>query len=308
MIMKTSDRLVVKKTGADGFTLLELAVVIATVAVLAALLLPALAGTRPNTQAFQCLENQRQLILAWQMYAQDNSDLLPPNDFPYNIVAVRDGTVKNWVFGSEAVSVDAVSTAILVNPQLSLLALYNTNPATYKCPADVSLTQGRFARTRSVSMNECVGTRWYSAGMGGGTKAYAGAYVGEAVGGGWSDAPTYKDPDNNYRRFGKTSSFTSPGPCDTWVIMDENPYTINDPLMAIAMTQYIVDWPASYHNGGAGIAFADGHAETHKWVDCFASPIPPGVDPNSPNPTGPTQVTGDSKDLDWIQPRTTAHK
>jgi prepilin-type processing-associated H-X9-DG protein len=160
-------------------------------------------------------------------------------------------------------------------------------------------------------MNECVGTRWYSAGMGGGTKAYAGAYVGEAVGGGWSDAPTYKDPDNNYRRFGKTSSFTAPGPSDTWVIMDENPYTINDPLMAIAMTQYIVDWPATYHNGGAGIAFADGHAETHKWVDELAQPIPPGVNPNNPNPMGPLSpgpVTFDSKDLDWIQLRTTAHK
>ena len=75
MIMKTSNRLVIEKTGAGGFTLVELAVVIATVAVLAALLLPALAGTRPNAQAFQCLENQRQLILAWQMYAQDNSDI-----------------------------------------------------------------------------------------------------------------------------------------------------------------------------------------------------------------------------------------
>ena len=106
MIMKTSDRLVVKKTGADGFTLIELAVVIATVAVLAALLLPALAGTKPNTQAFQCLENHRQLILGWQMYAQDNSDILPPNDYPYMTAPPRDGTEKNWVFGSEAVTLD----------------------------------------------------------------------------------------------------------------------------------------------------------------------------------------------------------
>ena len=70
MIMKTADRLVLEKNADVGFTLIELFVVIATVAVLAALLLPALAGTRPNTQSFQCLENQRQLILAWQMYAQ----------------------------------------------------------------------------------------------------------------------------------------------------------------------------------------------------------------------------------------------
>jgi len=79
-----------------GFTLIELCVVLATVAVLAAVLLPALADTKPNTQAFQCLNNQRQIMLAWQMYAVDNSDLLPPNDFysggpaPFKPGLVRD--------------------------------------------------------------------------------------------------------------------------------------------------------------------------------------------------------------------------
>jgi prepilin-type processing-associated H-X9-DG protein/prepilin-type N-terminal cleavage/methylation domain-containing protein len=310
MIMKTSDRLMIEKTGADGFTLIELAVVIATVAVLAALLLPALAGTRPNTQAFQCLENQRQLILAWQMYAQDNSDILPPNDYPYNQAGTQDGTLKTWVFGSMAVSADAFFATELVNPKLSSLASYNTNPAVYKCPADTSLKLGH-SRVRSVSMNECVGTRWYTAGLGGGTRVYAGAVCGEEVGGAWSDAPNYKDPDNNYRRFGKISSFTAPGPSSTWVIMDENPYTINDPLMAVPMTTWTVDWPACYHNGSASISFADGHAELHKWVDCFASPVPPGVDPNNPNQFTISAIdeTGNPhKDLDWIQPRTTAHE
>ena len=68
-------------TSRAGFTLIELFIVLATMAVLAAVLLPALAGTKPNTQAFQCLNNQRQIMLAWQMYAADNGDLLPPNDF-----------------------------------------------------------------------------------------------------------------------------------------------------------------------------------------------------------------------------------
>jgi prepilin-type processing-associated H-X9-DG protein len=92
--------------------------------------------------------------------------------------------------------------------------------------------------------------------------------------------------------------------------MDENPYTINDPLMAIPMVQLIVDWPANYHGGSAGISFADGHSEMHKWVDCFSRPIPPGVDPNNPNPftVGAITVTGPSTDLEWIQPRTTAHQ
>jgi prepilin-type processing-associated H-X9-DG protein len=90
--------------------------------------------------------------------------------------------------------------------------------------------------------------------------------------------------------------------------MDENPYTINDPLLAIAMTPYIVDWPASYHNGGAGIAFADGHAEMHKWVDVFSPAVPPGVNPNNPNQftTSAQPDPPNSQDLAWIQPRTSA--
>jgi prepilin-type processing-associated H-X9-DG protein len=93
--------------------------------------------------------------------------------------------------------------------------------------------------------------------------------------------------------------------------MDENPYTINDPLMAIPMTTWVVDWPANYHGGSAGISFADGHAALHKWMDCFAPPIPQGVDPNNPNQyttTAIDETTKPHQDLDWIQPLTTARQ
>jgi prepilin-type processing-associated H-X9-DG protein len=297
MIMKTSNRLVIEKTGAGGFTLLELAVVIATIAVLVALLLPALAGTRPNSQAFQCLENQRQLILAWQMYAQDNNDILPPNDYPWKTQMARDGTVKNWVFGSMVVPLDMISTAVLVNPQLSSLALYNTNPAAYKCPADIAVTSGHM-RARSVSMNCAVGTRWYSAG--------AGKPRGSPVGGGWLSG-SYSDPDPNYRTYGKITQMTRPGPSMTWVIIDENPDTINDPLMAVNMVPggNLVDFPAKSHNGGAGIVFADGHTEMHKWVDDFAQALPPGAVTGQGVVLKPVPP---SHDLAWIQPRTSAPK
>jgi len=258
------------------------------------LLLPALAGTRPNTQAFQCLENQRQLILAWQMYAQDNGDLLPPNDYPYMIQAPRDGTEKNWVFGSMLVPLDMINTSILVNPQLSLLALYNTNPAAYKCPADIFLSQGH-SRARSVSMNCAVGTRWYTAG--------AGKPPGSPVGGAWLSG-SYSDPDPNYRTYGKITQMTKPGPSMTWVIMDENPDTINDPCLVIAMTQTLIDFPAKYHNGGAGMSFADGHTEMHRWVDAFAQNPPAG----SGGPVAGLPASANSQDLAWIQPRTSAPK
>jgi prepilin-type processing-associated H-X9-DG protein len=263
---------------------------------LVALLLPALAGTRPNAQAFQCLENQRQLILAWQMYAQDNNDILPPNDYPYAIAAPRDGTVKNWVFGSMAVNIDSINTAILMNPALSLLALYITNPAAYKCPSDISLNQGKI-RARSVSMNCAVGTRWYTAG--------AGKPRGSPVGGGWLSG-FYADPDPNYRTYGKITQMTRPGPSMTWVIMDENPDTINDPLMNIAMTPFLVDFPAKSHNGGAGMSFVDGHTEMHRWVDDFAQTFPTGGP--VPGQGGTIRPVPPSHDLAWIQPRTSALK
>jgi len=301
MIMKTADVQVIGKTGADGFTLVELVVVIATVAVLAALLLPALAGTRPNTRAFQCLGNQRQLILAWQMYTQDNGEILPPNDYPFTTAVARDGTVMNWAFGSMAVNIDSIDASVLVNQKLSSLALYNTNSAVYRCPADTSLSQGH-PRVRSVSMNGAVGTRWYSAGVGTGTSSPPpGVKPGDAVGGGWLTR-IYQDPNPVYRTFGKTSSLTIPGPSMTWVIMDENPLTINDACLTICMQPYLVDYPANYHNGAAGISFADGHAEMHKWVDVFTGvPSGGGAVP---------QVSSDSQsqDLAWIQPRTSALK
>jgi prepilin-type processing-associated H-X9-DG protein len=302
MIMKTSDKLVIGKTGAGGFTLVELVVVIATLAVLVAVLLPALAGTRPNAQAFQCLENQRQLILAWQMYAQDNNDILPPNDFPWKTQMARTGTAKNWVFGSMLVPLDMINTSLLVDKKLSSLALYNTNPATYKCPADITRTSQGYARARSVSMNCAVGTRWYSAGLGSPGGPHTGQ-PGDPVGGAWLSG-FYADPDPNYRTYGKITQMTKPGPSMTWVIMDENPLSINDACMQMSMVQLLIDFPANYHNGGAGISFADGHAEIHKWTDDFAQPFPTGTGGpgDTPHPVPP------SHDLAWIQPRTSAPK
>ena len=307
MIMKTSDRLVIEKTGTGGFTLIELAVVVATIAVLVAVLLPALAGTKPNTQAFQCLENQRRLILAWQMYAQDNNDILPPNDYPYTTAVAQDGIVKNWVFGTMYKILDAINASILVDPRLTCLALYNTNPAVYKCPADISLLQGH-QRVRSVSMNSAVGTVWWSDSSHNGTKK-----PGSAVGGGWLPG-NYNDSQTTYRTYGKITQMTKPGPSSTWVIADENPNTINDGSLAVCMDGsgpegHIVDFPANYHGNACGLAFADGHAEMHKWVDVFTMLIP------TPNmtialPEVGSQVSafmsGSSRDLAWIQPRTSA--
>lgn len=285
-----------------GFTLIELLVVIAIIAILAAILLPALARAKQRAQGILCMSNSRQIMLCWRMYADDNNDVLAPNDYPYMTAAPRDGSVQNWVFGSMAVNIDSIDTAVLVNQKLSSLAAYNQNPALYKCPADITLNQGHI-RARSVSMNCAVGTRWWSAGLGGGPKT---GPAGSAIGGGWLSDP-YADPDPYYRSYGKTSSMSVPGPSSTWVIMDENPNTINDPLMAICMQNYIVDYPANYHGGGAGISFADGHSELHKWMDVFAG-LPPGTVVNQNGGQSGQATPPGSQDLAWIQPLTSARK
>jgi prepilin-type N-terminal cleavage/methylation domain-containing protein/prepilin-type processing-associated H-X9-DG protein len=295
----------------DGFTLIELLVVITTVAVLAAMLLPALAGTRPDSQAFQCMNNQKQIILAWRMYAEDNNDLLPPNDFYtgppampgpwYGRLGGKDQI--NWVGGGEDFNgSNPENTNALDLVQLAALGSYNTNAATYHCPSDTSAAPGQGLRIRSVSMNAAVGTAW-NAGI---TASYP---IGSALGSGWLTG-SYHAPGPNasiWQTYPKISSMRKPSPANLFMIMDENPNSISDPALFVGMgtadangnatfTSFI-DTPASYHSGGCTFAFVDGHIEIHRWI---GSRIKQG---------GNNYPAADSLvDLQWLQARTTALK
>jgi prepilin-type N-terminal cleavage/methylation domain-containing protein/prepilin-type processing-associated H-X9-DG protein len=220
---------------ARAFTLIELLVVIAIIAILAALLLPALTRSKQQAQGIQCMSNNRQLTLAWVEYSADFQNVLP-----YNIPS---DTTSGWVLGemSTGVSRDNSNYVLMLSGQLGP---YTKNWQIYHCPADMSVALGmNTSRVRSVAMNCFVGDM------------SEGQRVGCCTG--------------IWKQYFKSTDFDQPAM--TWVIVDEHPDVINDGFFALVATCVIdntewSDFPASYHNGACGFSFADGHAEIHKWL------------------------------------------
>jgi prepilin-type N-terminal cleavage/methylation domain-containing protein/prepilin-type processing-associated H-X9-DG protein len=274
----------------EAFTLIELLVVIAFLAILAALLLPALNRAKIKAQGIQCMSNTRQLMIAWQIYATDNDDYFPPNEDNY--------AVGNWVAGLmnfDGGNIANYTTDFLLNPRYARLGPYTKSAGIYKCPADrsaVSIGGQTFPRVRSVAMNQAVGT-----------------LIGpppRSVDGPWLDGIHDNPRNDNWRTYGKSSDIVRPPPVMLWVIVDEHPDSINDGALGVecALTNgeaRIVDFPASYHAGACGFAYADGHSEIHKWRDPRTMPpitytgnLPLDV----PSPNNP--------DVAWLQARTSA--
>jgi prepilin-type N-terminal cleavage/methylation domain-containing protein len=266
----------------SGFTLIELLVVIAIIAILAAMLLPALTKAKQRAQAIGCMSNTKQFMLAWKLYADDNNDVLAPNDYPYLTTYATQGaatqaTMKNWVVGTMAASIDAGDVPYTINGHSelldpnSVLSQYLPSRSIYHCPADnyVDPYAGHSVHVRSYSMNSAVGTIFNSSKQMGGSDPRG---VGAPVGGGWLLGSGYNGSQTTYLTYGKSSSFTRPGPSDTWIFIDENPRTINDgslamPAYAAPGATYLIDYPSGLHGQAGGLAFADGHSIVHKWAD-----------------------------------------
>ncbi len=251
-----------------AFSRIDLLAVLSILVLLAVLVMPALARSRVNDQAFQCLNNLRQLTLGWRMYAEDNQGALP--------------SAWDWVRGYLDYSPnnrDNTNVSYLLTGQLGS---YVQNPALYKCPADTSTTTFSpgitLPRVRTVCMNFMLHN---------------------------PNEDGFPLPRPYWTSYWRFSQIIKPTPANLFVLIEENPNYINDAAFVVPLsvrgevTENWNDYPNVLHNGSCALSFADGHSQTKLWQDAVTLT---GKAPSSPFVPFPLP----RDDIQWLQDRTTA--
>ena len=286
--------------------------VIAIIAILAALLLPALNKAKLKAQGIQCMNNHRQLALAWRMYADDSNDKLVYASGDVAALTAADenaatanGNPNQYAWTLSYMDFNPANTAAwdpTVDIQTRPLWPYVKSGAVYKCPADhsyISVNGTRHPRVRTISMNFWLGGF-----------------------GGTDNGDSWAAPWVIYLKMADVTGGKSPGPAKLWIFLDEREDCVNWGNFAAPMDGYPgvptslqseywlgQDIPGCYHNLSAGFSFTDGHSEQHRWLD--GRTMPPMQyeqaywESNGDNPVIPCPY---SKDVYWLQDHATRPK